>query len=76
LFDLLITILDVLTALAWMADFIAWIGSKSSRAARKQAKASGQSPPPRSHAHTAFVVLTLSALILTALLVLKWLNKI
>lgn len=74
--NVLLGILDLLTALSWIADFFAWIGSKTSRAARKEAIANGQSPPPRSHTHVAFVVLTISSLMLTALLALKWLQKI
>lgn len=76
LVDLLLTLLDAITVLSWIADFIAWLGSKPSRTARKEAKALGGAPPPRSHAHVAFVVLTISSVVLTALLVLKWLGRI
>ena len=76
LLDLLLAILDVITALSWIADVIAWISSKPSRTARKEAKALGEAPPPRSRAHVAFIVLTISSVTLTALLSLKWLGKI
>ena len=69
-------LLDVLTFLSWIADLVAWGGSKASRTARKEAKAMGKSPPPRSRAHVALIVFTLSSLVLTTLLMLKWLDKI
>jgi len=76
LVEALLTVLDVLTYVSWIADLWTWITSEPSRSARKQAKVNGESPPPRSRAHRAFIVITVSSLVLTTLLILKWLDKI
>ena len=76
LFEILYAVLEVIAALSWVADIFVWVKSKGSRAARKEAKASGEALPPRSGSHIAYIVLTISSLTLTALLVSKWLGKI
>jgi len=76
LFELLYAVLEIIAAFSWIADLFAWLNSRGSRTARKEAKASGEALPPRSGSHIAYIVLTVSSLILTTLLVLKWLDKI
>jgi hypothetical protein len=76
LLEAIYVIVEFLTALSWIADIVAWIKSKGSRAARKEARAEGAPPPPRSGSHIALIVFTLSSIVLTTLLVLKWLGKI
>lgn len=76
LFELILGLLDILNFASWIADFIAWIRSKPSRIERKDAKRRGLPIPPRSGSHIAFIILTVSSVILTVLLILKLTNII
>jgi hypothetical protein len=67
-------LLDFLNILSVIADVISWVKGQENRFERKAAKRSGDTPPKRNNWNKAFIIFLILVIILTGLMVLKYLR--
>jgi hypothetical protein len=72
LFELFCCMLEGMDLVAIIADGIAWVRSEPNREARRAARREGAPPPPASGWTKALYILTPIAIVLTILIVIKW----